>query len=582
MDMERLARNVTKKFIALLPDQKSFFTPDDLRKFDIPEFVIQRVEVEIYRNLNESIVPPQTEWANMEAGKVEKAWEQFINAILEEVQMPASYASSVFETALGDLFDLILKPRNAVPAILFGPRKTLTRKELEKNAESITVQTHLSTALLKYVERKDKNELDFETCKRVVEQIDNRLTQNYNSLNWAQLLQPLFILAGPVVDTELFRIFFEDRGMKRLSRKFDALNGSLNKKEFIEVMSSPDLLDEGIDDDKPSLYEQKLSQQENIQPDEPDEKEKGKDEDFKKELWKFSEENNSGKESDSEQDDSILSTFQNRLRSGGSSEEDTIPEVDTEKFVLEDDYEVEDEEDSEVESPLHQEFASDESDDDEYHGTETDDSLEKQFKQDDDDNILIKDFEPEESETDLNSPDPDDYEFKPSEEDQTAADEEDNEEIQWVEEETDEENDVEDRPIWQAFLENDENVSEDEIEIDSAISSETVDEEGVIDEPLIDLTQDDDEVSNTESISAWLKDEEERFTNGIFSGSGQAYEQALTELEGMDNWKQATYFIENEIFVRNLVDMYDDVAVDFTDRLQDYFDEFKSVKTKNE
>ncbi len=577
--MERLARNVTKKFIALLPDQKSFFTPDDLRKFDIPEFVIQRVEVEIYRNLNESIVPPQTEWANMEAGNVEKAWEQFINAILEEVRMPASYASSVFETALGDLFDLILKPRNAVPAILFGPRKTLTRKELEKNAKSITVQTHLSTALLKYVERKDKNELDFETCKRVVEQIDNRLTQNYNSLNWAQLLQPLFILAGPDVDTELFRIFFEDKGMKRLSRKFDALNGSLNKKEFIEVMSSPDLLDEDNDDDKLSFYEQKLSQQENIQPDEPDEKEK--DEDFKKELWKFSEENNSGQESDLEQDDSILSTFQNRLRSGESSEEDTIPEVDTEKFVFEDVYEVEDEEDKDEEPPLHQEFASEESEEDENRETETDDSLEKQFKQGDDDKILIKDFEPEEPETNLNSLDPDEYEFKPSE-DQTDADEEDNEEIQWIEEETDEGNDVEDRPIWQAFLENDENVSEDEIEIDSAISSGTVDEEGFIDEPLIDLTQDDEEVSNIESISAWLKDEEERFTNGIFSGSAQAYEQALTELEGMDNWKQATHFIENEIFVRNLVDMYDDVAVDFTDRLQDYFDEFKSVKTKNE
>ena len=82
--MDQLIRNITSSITKQLSGSKSFFTPDDLREYDIPEFLVQRVEIEIYRNLNESIVPPHSEWADMSAGDVEEAWEQFIEAIVAE------------------------------------------------------------------------------------------------------------------------------------------------------------------------------------------------------------------------------------------------------------------------------------------------------------------------------------------------------------------------------------------------------------------------------------------------------------------------------------------------------------------
>jgi hypothetical protein len=107
----------------------------------------------------------------------------------------------------------------------------------------------------------------------------------------------------------------------------------------------------------------------------------------------------------------------------------------------------------------------------------------------------------------------------------------------------------------------------------SDLNYEDADEE---EEPLIDLTVQENEVETAEQLIGWLKIDEERFRSHIFSGSDKAYEEALIDLNQLDNWNQASRFNEKEIYARNLIDMYDEEAVDFTDRLQAYFDEYKS------
>lgn len=607
--MEQLIRHVTTSITDQLPGDKSFFTPDDLREYDIPEFLVQRVEVEIYRNLNESIVPPHSEWADMSAANVEHAWEQFIDAIVAEVRMPASFVPSVFETAIADVVEMILHPRQAIPAILFGPKKTLTAEEVEKRLSFISVNSHLGQAILKYMIRKGKTEVELGTAKNVVMKVDERITANYNSLNWAQLLQPLFILAGPKIDTEMFRVFFKDRNMDRISRRFDLLNGSLNKTEFIEILSSPDLLnEEGYEDDQVSLFDVEPGPRRQIEP-EPEIKGPEAEKEFSSSVSTLEKDDEAHKNEaevsekaemkspdektedeykdqseiaeDQDEEDSLLGSFQNRHRESGDSEDeesagdDEDLQTDAPWFVND-----EDEEEKGDEPPLYSRFDED-IDETTEQVEEEPDRLADRFSSDDVEeseedseekfSVLFQEDEKVEREED-------DYTFS-IEEKNTSEDDSSLESNESYDLTADDTPDVDnENPIWQSFLGDEDHIEEDDIPEYSGFADldETEDEEFENEEePLIDLTVQDEEESAEELIE-WLKDDEHRFTDRIFSGSDAAYEQALLELKKFDDWKQASRFIEKEIFARNLVDMYDEEAVDFTDRMQAYFDEFKS------
>lgn len=614
--MEQLIRNLTTSFTEKLSDNKPFYSPDDLREYDIPEFLVQRVEVEIYRNLNESIVPPYSEWADMSADDVTKAWDQFIDAILAEVRMPVSFAYTIFETAIADVMDLILEPRKSIPEMLFGPQKELSAQDLEKQLPAITVNSHLAQAVYKYMARKEIEEINIQTVRRVVIKVDERITSNYNSLNWAQMLQPLFMLAGPKVDTELFRIFFRDRDMDLISTRFDLINRSLNKREFIETLSSPDLLnEEEKDEDHVYRYDAKFVEEtesesdkdassrkdtdqqiadtkdsEQIAPEDEsisdDEKVSEDKPDVNSELSKTNsvdhqvdetENIEEANEEDVSDDESIAGNFQNQ-----------------EKALIDSDYEAEDlheaefeDKESEVdyddqEKPLYNRFEDDEERDE----LPEDDNVGYRFA-----DKFIYDVEGlseldkvdeiveigEENQGEIDKPEHNGTDEAPEELDSFEGEEEDEDK---------------DNPIWQSFLGDEEHIDKDDIpqfpdfeisdtdradsDTDIEINADELFEDFDKEVPLIDLTVTESDVQTAEHMIGWLKDDEDRFVSQIFSGSDKAYEEALIDLNQLDNWKQASRFIEKEIFARNLVDMYDEEAVDFTDRLQTYFDEFKS------
>jgi len=627
--MEQLIRSVTKKYTDNLPDDVNFYTPDDLREFDIPEFVIQRIEVEMYRNLNESVVPPHSEWADMTADNVQLAWGKFIDAIVEEVRMPASFAASVFETALADVVELILQPRTAIPSILFGPDRKLSRDQLEKRQKFVTVNSHLVEAVLKYMEKKNKKTLDIGVCKKVVQQVDDRITRKYNSLDWAHLFQPLFILSGPEIDSDHLRIFFEDRAMNRVARRFDLRSEPVDKADLIEVLSLPDLLDVQDEDGQSSLFDAAISNDKRdaksgLKPDrpadkpaknKPDDVQFGEPEEEEKSTKVSTEKAFSAPEPDvkaednEEEEDTILSSY---LRNSMESEdEDEMSEpVYADRFTLDEDdeldYTAEEDPAADEDQPLHSRFMGDEKEDEDTvaenddvstiteidnEPSEDESSVSERFSFEEEKHIEKSireksnqdETEDETSEviSDENSDiEDDDYlnakalfgeitesELKPEPELQTKSEPE--------------EDDSNDQPIWQSFLEGDESIDEydiDDIEYSTFLNVVEQEDEEPVFEPGFEPADDRKPMgkSSTEQLIGWLESDEDRFKDAIFSGSDRAYEQALVKLDGFDDWKQASYYIEKEIFSRNHVDMYSENAVDLTDRLQAYFDKFKS------
>lgn len=652
--MEQIAEQITENLLQDLPDQSQFFTFNELLSSGAPRIVVETLRKNVLSAVNSELKMPESEWIQAEHEQVQKAWQSFVETSREHLQVPASSLSYLLTEAVEQCLELALKPRQSVVEIIFRTRDTMDLETVKKRIDSLEVNKYLGLALLRYMERKEKQEITLDKARELIKKVDQRLVNDYHPLNWAQALKPVFELAGPSVDPDLFRIFFEDKEKPAFARKFELLDERLTETDFIEVLSSADMLDvEAYEDDHPELF---VPVEEDAEPEKVVEIEETADEEFR-------------------DDKNVIAPEDHDTSDEWVDEEQEIPEETTEDFEV-DGAKDEDKEDYEPVEPVQTkrtQEAEDETLPEEQHnegditGKEADkqkDNIVDLFSQMKSDNLIEGEGEgpvltlvEDEDESDENNENitllskfmfdesvdealedvPDDPKFSEQKEPASiyeemnlikedhsniteeedfieespekneeaveelsfkieAEDEEPNEiekeaEIQ-IEEETDEpDDDKNDQPMWRSFLERDDLETDSGYEYEEELEDEQVDlredefeedeDGGFIEEPIYDLTTDqEDSEEKIKRISGWLDDEKDRFVDDIFMGSELAYEEALIEITDYDNWKAASMYLEREVFSRNKIDVYDEVAVDFTDRLHSYFLEHNSKQDK--
>ncbi len=133
----------------------------------------------------------------------------------------------------------------------------------------------------------------------------------------------------------------------------------------------------------------------------------------------------------------------------------------------------------------------------------------------------------------------------------------------------------EEEPIWRRFLSREDtaSVADESLEMDSA--EEVEDTAEIFGHQLNEVFKPEDEEEERDSrfqqLQSYLKRYEEYYIREIFRGSASDYKKALRQLTECEDWREAYPFIDREIFERNDVDLYSDVAVHFTDMMQTYF-----------
>ncbi len=725
--MENIVRSISTAFLEKLPTENEFYQPKDFTEAGFPDFLTQRITSEIEERMLRSAEIAVSDWIDLDSDIGSEAWQQFLNSVKKDLKLPVHAAGEVITRSVENCLKLAVQPRKTVPALLFGGKKEIGFRELKNRVAAITVNSHLAYAIVRYMEKRELETLTIDKAKTVVNKIDQKLVSDYNPLNWLEILKPVYTLAGPSVDSNLLRIFFEEKEKHSAAKKFDLLEKTIEETEFIEVMSSADLLEiEGYTDYQQQLFEEteeetdsdiETDDEPELKSDQTEEEETDTTEeaDDLNELFKTEQEDESAEETpvdadaeeeletkaeifeESEVDDEVEDVIAeeepeeeeeddeslNRLfahadsdiakeeveedegvpfepdeeiaetdeddepsaeepekKTSGEeneSESDVIEEpVQTDEEIFEEDTEnvsesveteseeVADEEDENV--PLLNRFMFDDSpDEEEEDENQTRDSIysELNLVREDREEMTLRDLfsqEPDEEDSDTEddaemwvSEDDDDDEDHESEDSRAGLwannvfEEEDDEESEPEEEisppfvaDEDEHEDYDDAdvtddvPMWKSFLEREdtddepgfrfdddesedkyEDKAEEEVPDEKVLDEEELDEDGFIEEPIFDLTRDgsEEEISR---IANWMKDEEDKFIEEIFGNSEAAYEQALAEIENFEKWKNASKFIEREIFSRNRIDVYDEIAVDFTDRLHTYFLEYKS------
>lgn len=584
--MNRIIQIVTENLSSLLPDSQQNYKPEDLRSWGFPSFIIQRIQVELERNLAESMHLPKTDWANMQSSEVQEVWQQFIVAIRNQAWLPASYARTVIETAVADVLEMLVEPRKNIPQAIFGNDDKLSREQLNERLKILVVYRHFGRLLTRYMEKKDLDVLTKDRCAQIIKKADEKVVSRYTPLNWAQMLEPLFKLMNEQIDSSLLRLFFEDKKMPRIARKFDFMEKSVNRAVLIETLSSPESLNmEGFEEDQSELFGSGESNSNEVA-EKKASKPKIEDEDA----------GSKNGEAEAEADEEI--GFEDESDDNQEQHSDDVPLEENEPEADEDLGEVEsavhsdDLEEEEEPTPLniksresniefeHEEatlntvFAEEhESEQNEHfeNGQEAESGLNDYFEEEEaeeaelpaEDESETADKEPEESA----GPQPEASVESESEGEEEAPKEKEIEITAAEKQET---------PMWQRFMSTEELEQLAKEEEEETDNDGFIDDDGFIEEPIFDLTMEkeptEEEIAELRSV---LEDKRSYFVEEIFGGSEMAYEEAIENIASKKGWRDASRYIEKEVFKRNLVDMYSEEAVDFTDRMHNYFMEKK-------
>lgn len=559
IDMHQAVEQIIDKLIGAVKSDKPFYTLKDLLSAGFPSFIVERIRMEINDKIRQEYELEDSIWTETSRPAVQKAWTDFKETLYAHSRIPKDKFYVVTGRVMDEIVKVYLEPRQHMAEYIYKGEDELDYNELVRRTDKLTIYKHFGKAIPLYMKKRKLETLDKKRCKLLIHNLDANLVASYSAKDWAQVLELLFTLFGGKIDAKLIQLFFEDKGLYLTAKAFNELDEKISKERFIEILSYPDLLDVKLQEKFRDQFREELIAQKN-RFDNPDEEEVEQiDEKEQRLLDSFF--------GDYKADDPQM-TDQESFNELFKSEQ-------KEKSIFEEFEEAPDAD--EISKSLKIGEQSEEIMKFRENLVTVLDQAASSFKNLDEDEVddpAVELFSEEEisEETAAQEEEIIEEEEAHQEEFEPLIDEEADEELIEDPAEEKEGEEQEDEPMWQQFLRPDQmdvlmgdsNDEEDEL----------VDEESLFHESLV--VDDDSEEDMDPGLVDFLIGKESVFIKQIFSGKKKKYRSALEEIQAQDDWESASEFIHEKVFSPNEVDMFSDIAVEFTDRLQTYFQEYKS------
>ncbi len=235
--MNKTIREASTYLSGLLPPDSHHYTGDDLLKLGMPDFIVRRIMLDVADRLVKSLSPPSCEWMDTERANVRLAWSQFVAAVKADAYLPRKHAADIIDNAVIETVELIIAPRRRVIEWLFGPSPELSIAHVRERAQYVTVNRYLTDALIRYMDRKDLENITKTAASEVIRTVDERYVYGFTPLNWGQLIDPLFQITRNRVDSELVHDFFIDKGFEALADLFPETASRIDRSQLIERLT---------------------------------------------------------------------------------------------------------------------------------------------------------------------------------------------------------------------------------------------------------------------------------------------------------------------------------------------------------
>ncbi len=586
--MQNTIDQITDYLVGLVTSDKSNYNPKELLKANIPSFIVERVRLHLEDKIKEDLSGLKSPWFDSESKLVKESLNDFVHAAISTSHIPKTELYSVLQIIVGDVIKVFIEPRKNFADYVFRDNDELDFNEMALRCSRITIYKHFATAIPLYMKKKGLKVLSRERCKMLIEKLDAKLVSSYTPQDWAQKLEQLFVLFGGKIEPKLLATFFEDKGLGNIAHKFSYKRKPVTKTDFIYIISNEDLTDFNVVEAENE--EERPVSKKNVE----QKKEKPVKEDPEQSLLESFFGDYEYDKSEDEEKDEESESLAGRYIDGGLSDDEMnelLADIAQDGVVDTDSY-------HQVES-LNELFSHQDEEEDSVY--ETSEEIAANIKKNKDGGPEeIKEFR--ENLISILDQAKNSFENIKDEEDEEESESEEVIEVgdtreliideePLVADEEPEETDLaegEEKPMWAQFL------SSDQMEVmmggkrntDKKVESDEAPEE-VIEEEEVDLGDpieidedgflpDDktkDTLASTEKLFSILDDRKEEFVEVVFSGSEDSYVKAVEKISGFGGWKETSTFIQKDIFVKNDVDLFSGATVDFTDRLQQYFNE---------
>lgn len=543
--MQQYIENITSDLVDRLSTEQLYYTPSDLHEAGFPSFLVQRIQLELQKNLAESVKLPESDWADMKADPVQDAWDNFLLAIRAETRIPSSFLKSVTENAVEDVLELLSQPRKAVLETLFRSNEVCQLEELQARRKWIVINSILADALIRYLQRKGLSEISKEQAHNIIKETDRLVCAGFTPLKWAQHLEPWYDLVGKQIPSEPMMLFYLDKEMRSVARQFEEGPDSLTRNQLIEILSTTDF---NFDETDLNEFVVDKKNSEKVAAEMPDVS-YGKAVEAENGVMNLEEtvtDEESPFDLDEVEDESMDLPFD--LTTADLNDENQPNDaLDESPFDLDETETMDEELSAELHSPadekpedvpIWQRFVPE--------GEESEEPLESAVEEweDTEDTIL----------TIANS----------------LAIDEPNADVESVEEE----DDASESNLFETYATAS---SVEQESVPRKTYSSIADLNHVESDPVPDDTEESEEEDviylsdDAKTLLTHLMDYKDDYIDEIFRGDERAFYVQIGEISRYKNWMMAGKYITRDIFDKNRVDLYSDNAVLFTDAVQEYF-----------
>ncbi|WP_157939466.1 hypothetical protein [Gracilimonas amylolytica] len=562
--MHESVEHIIDKLMGAVKADKPYYVLKDLLAAGFPSFIVERIRIEINEKIKKEYELKESDWVDTEEILVEDAFNDLRHALFANSRIPKDKLYKLTGEVITDIVKVYLEPRHHMADYIYKGDDELSFRELIDRTEKLTIYKHFGRAIPLYMQKRGLQTLEKKRCKLLIHNLDANLVASYTAKEWAQVLELLFTLFGGQIDAKLIQLFFEDKGLYLTAKAFNELDEEITKERFTEILSYPDLLDVKLQEKFRDQFREELIAQKN-RFDQPDEEEMEQIDEKEQRLL-----------------DSFFGdyTSDDRQLTDQESFNELFKTEQSDKSIFEEFEETPDAE--KISKSIKEGKSSDEiqkfrknlvtvldqaahsfknlsreegEDDDEYEEGE-EDSL----------NDLIDAPEELPEPVENESEDP-----EIEEEEDTSGSEVSDDEDELIDENDEAEAGDGDEPMWRQFL------RPDQMDVLMGGGKNEAEEELLIDEDtLFEESSDDGSDESIPELSDYMIGQEKLFIKKVFGGKKKKYHDALSSIQELESWNEASDFLQEEVFRKYNVEMLSDPVVDFTDKLQSYFDEFKN------
>lgn len=553
--MHQSVENIIDKLMGAVKADKPYYSLKDFLSAGFPSFIVERIRIEVNEKLKKEFELNQTDWANTDQELVVDAWKDFKQALFANSRIPKDKFYSITSQVITDIVKVYLEPRQHMADYIYKSDDELGYQELLNRTEKLTIYKHFGRAIPLYMKKRKLKTLEKKRCKLLIHNLDANLVASYSAKEWAQVLELLFTLFSGKIDAKLIQLFFEDKGLFLTAKAFNELDEEITKERFIEILSYPDLLDVKLQEKFRDQFREELLAQKN-RFDQPDEEEVEQIDEKEQRLLDSFFGDYSGTGPEMTDEESFNALFKSEQK---------------DKTIFEEFEEAPDAE--EISKSIKKGEQTDEIKKFRHNLVTVLDQAANSFKS------LSKEEQEKEKQKEEEEKKARAEKRKAEKEKKSSADEEDEMDELIVDESDedliDEDSDDGDEPMWQQFLRPDQM----DVLMGGKKSSDDdllMDEETLVDNLMDEEAVEDEEEIDNPDLKDFLMGQEKLFTKEIFKGKKKKYTETLKAIQELDSWDKASDFLEKNVFSENEVDMFSETAIDFTDKLQSYFTEFKS------